>query len=227
MNDHRDITQILAAHYRAYGQHDIAEDLLNCRKYDPCGTPHCLRCEASAARRRRNRLYYAHGSLLDQHPRMQPAHLVTMTTKDIPVASLGDTLRDLNKATGIVLNSTGAYGWYRQFEAVPSCRGTVEANLHAHAVLFLPQRQRVTQEELYTTWSEALWSSTTGVTARSLKLELPDDFGGALSYWTKAEDSLALLTDPLTQEIDTTFFATYSEQLTGKQMHRFHNLPRC
>lgn len=217
IHHHRYLTCVLAELYRTNGHHEIAQDLLSCRKHAPCGLSHCPRCEASEARRRRNRLYFAYGSLLDQHPRMQPIQLVTMTLADINIDTLGAALPALNKATGQVLNSTSTYGWYRQIEVVPARAGGMWANVHSHAVLFLPQRQTVTEDHLRTVWTQA--TAATAVTARGLLLEPADSLEGALTYWSKAENTAALTTS-------WPFFSAYADQTAGKQLHRFHQLPK-
>lgn len=208
-------TSMLIDYHLSCGHTGIAQCLDRCEHRSPCGRRHCPRCEASKARRRHHRLNEAYECLWQAHPRMRSC-LATLTTADVPISSLGSVLGELNQATAKTLGSTGTYGYYRQLEVVPAAPSNTLANVHAHAVLFLPQRQSITEEQVYDTWSQSLQGGT--VCARDARLEQPDHLQAALTYWTKQENLPKLLSDPR-------FFGVYSEQTAGRQLHRFHRLP--
>jgi Replication protein len=208
-------TSMLIDFHLSCGQIGIGQCLKRCEHRSPCGLPHCPRCEASKARRRHRRLDQGYASLWEIHPRLKP-YLATLTTADVPISSLGSVLGELNKASAKTLGSTGSYGYYRQIEVVPAASANMLANVHAHAVLFLPQRRNITEEQVYSTWSESLQGAT--VCAGDARLEQPNHLESAFTYWTKQENLPKLLSEP-------SFFAAYSEQTAVRQLHYSHHLP--
>jgi hypothetical protein len=96
-----------------------------------------------------------------------------------------------------------------------------EDHVHAHAVLFLPQRQTITPDTVHTAWSQALNSTSTLLAARQTEIEPPrEGVEAVLGYHTKAEQTMKLLTHPETGKFDPSFFSVYSEQTAGKHLHR-------
>jgi hypothetical protein len=221
-------TQLIARFYRSRGDHYTADRVLDCRRGDRCKERHCPVCEWNKARQRFETLTSAHGQLLSQYPRMRPPLIVTLTTSNTPVGSIGAAVRELSSTTTRAFSSVGStYGWYRQLEITPACVGTSHANVHAHACLFLPQRQDITAERLYGTWAEVITSTARVIAPRVIKLGPPEEsLERALRYSTKAEELDKLLHDPDTGQFEPSFcfFEAYSRQTARKHMHRFHNL---
>lgn len=218
-------THFITAYYRSRGDNYVADRIAACCKYNRCRQRHCPRCEHSLALTRFNQVNGRYVQLLDQHPRMQVPQILTMTTGDTPIQFIGSTVTELNATTSKVLNSVNTYAWYRQIEVVPAVTGLTHANVHAHAVLFLPQRESITAGQLYSTWAQSLGTNT-AVYARDLTLEPPyGELKDALRYTTKAEQPLKMmLFDPETGDFDPSLFSAYSEQTAGKHLHRFE---RC
>lgn len=228
-NDVQRKTHAVAWLYHSRGDSYTAKRVSACGYGNRCRERHCPICEHTRALDRFHKVNNTYTQLHNEHPRMQEPQIVTMTTANTPIAFVGSTVDALNATSSMALSSTSAYAFYRQIEVVPADVGITHANVHAHALLFLPQRQIVTAEELYTTWSQAVSSTDSPITLRDLTLEPPhSDFLAAFEYSTKAEQPLKLLADPDTGAFNPTFFNSYSDQTAGKHMHRlarFHDLP--
>lgn len=220
-------TQMIVAYYLVRGDKYTARRINACQQYARCRHRHCPRCAHSLALNRFKKVNGLYHRLFEQHPRMQTPRFVTFTTGDMPIQFIGSTITELNATTTTTLSSIDAYGWYRQAEVVPSARiGMSHANIHAHTILFLPQRQIVTAEQLHMSWSQTLGTNAT-ITARNVELEPARHLEATLRYYTKAEQPIKMLTEPGTERFDTTLFAAYSEQTAGKHLHRlatFHDL---
>lgn len=216
---------VIVRFYQSRGDHDKAARVAAYGYGNRCKVRHCPICEHTRARGRFTTLGNTYTDLWNQHPRMQQPQFVTMTTGDTPVEFIGSTVQVPNASSSMALSSVKTYAWYRQVEVVPAHSGTTHANVHAHGVLFLPQRESVTPEQLYRAWSQALTSTNAFVTARDLTIEGPrTGLEEALQYTTKAEQP-SKMTDPETGGFDANFFTVYSDQTRRKHMHRLVRTP--
>jgi hypothetical protein len=132
---------------------------------------------------------------------------------DVPAVVIGSTVSQLYRSGTQTLARLGAYHSYGQIEVNPVMHEPGQANCHIHALAWMPQRRRITQDHVDQLWSDCL--KETGLLPRFARSARPwepvEQVHASITYASKAENLEALIRDE-------TFFLLYEEQTRRKRM---------